>query len=485
MAGFSRIDALTMAEDIRPTSAAGVILETRQLFRIGAPLMGAQLAQMGMGVTDAIMAGQYGAADLAGVALGGSILWPVMLLMMGTIQAVTPTVSQLYGARDYAEIGEVIRQGLWLAVTGGLIGAVILNNVAPVYGWLDVDPAAAAISVPYLQMASLGLPALIVFFCLRFLSDGTGVTRPALIIAVSALILKIPLNYVLIYGKFGLPELGGVGCGIAQAIVMWAQLAMILIVVTRKRFLVTGWMERFSPPDWQRIKPLLIIGLPIGATIFAEMGLFALTTLMLGRYGAEVVAAHNIAFNINGIMFMPPLAIGMAATIRIGHRIGAGDVVDARMTAAIAMGTSMVLAIVSSIFIFLFREQLVALYTSESAVVSVAMHLLLFVVFFLFFDATQAAAAGALRGYKDTRQPMVIALFSYWVVGFPLQLVLGFGLVGEPMGYTGFWLGLAAGVGTAAFLLTGRLWFTSGDIDRIHGLSGRHPRERAALSVES
>lgn len=440
--------------------------------------MGAQLAQMGMGVTDAIMAGQYSAADLAGVALGGSVLWPVMLLMMGTIQAVTPTVSQLYGSKEYGEIGEVIRQGLWLAITGGVIGAIILNNVEPVYRWLDVDPVAVEVSVPYLKMASMGLPALICFFCFRFLADGSGFTRPALLIAVSALLLKIPLNYVLIYGKFGLPEMGGVGCGLAQAIIMWAQLGLILLVVTRRRFHITGWMSRFSWPDWRRIKPLLIIGIPIGATIFAEMGLFSLTTLLLGRFGAEIVAAHNIAMNLNGIMFMIPLALGQAATIRIGHRVGAGDIIDARVTAAIAMATTVAVAVIASSLIFLLRDDMVRLYTSEQSVVTVATTLLLFVVFFLIFDSAQATAAGALRGYKDTRVPMWIALFSYWCVGFPAQLILGFDWVGDAWGYYGFWTGLALGVGAAALLLSLRLWLISGDEAAIGELSGRLPRER-------
>ena len=251
--------------------------------------MGAQLAQMGMGVVDAVMAGQYGSLDLAGVALGGSLFWPVMLLVMGLVQAVTPTVAQLNGAGRQAAIGEVIRQGLWLALVGGIAAAVILNNISQVYVWMSVDPAAAAISVPYLHMASFGVPALMCFFCLRFLADGMGFTRPALFISLTALCLKVPLNYVLIYGKFGAPEMGGVGAGLAQAIIMWLQLLLILIVVTRRRFRSTGWQEKFSRPDWLHIKRLLIIGVPIGATIFAEMGLFSLTTILLGRFGAETV----------------------------------------------------------------------------------------------------------------------------------------------------------------------------------------------------
>jgi hypothetical protein len=165
--------------------------ETRKLFHLALPLMGAQLAQMGMGVTDAIMAGQYNFIDLAGVALGGSLLWPIMMFVMGLIQAVTPTVAQLNGARDYSEIGEVIRQGLWMALTGGIFVAFILSNIAPVYTLMKVDPAAAAISIPYLKSAAFGIPALMCFFCLRFLSDGMGYTRPALMISVTALMTKV------------------------------------------------------------------------------------------------------------------------------------------------------------------------------------------------------------------------------------------------------------------------------------------------------
>ena len=439
----------------------GIFAEAKRLLIIAMPLMGAQIAQMSMGVADAVMAGQYSSTDLAGVALGGSLFWPTLMLMMGLVQAVTPSVAQLNGAQRYADIGEVIRQGLWLGVFGGVTAFFMLNTIGPVYDWMQVDPTASAISVEYLRMTSLGVPALMCFFCLRFLSDGMGFTRPALFISVGALMLKIPLNYVFIYGHFGLPEMGGVGAGLAQAIIMWFQLAMIVLVVTRERFNKTGWRSQFSWPFWARIKPLLIIGIPIGATIFAEMGLFSLTTILLGRFGAETVASHNISMSINGVLFMPAMALGMAATIRIGFRVGAGEITQARTTAAIAIGTTILIALVGSLMILLFRDQMAGAYTSEANVVALASTLLLFVVFFLVFDATQATAAGTLRGYKDTKVPMYIALFSYWGVGLPVECVLGFGWVGEPMGVYGFWLGLAIGVGTAAILLSARLWWTS------------------------
>lgn len=445
--------------------------------------MGAQLAQMGMGVADTIMAGRYGSADLAGVALGASILWPSMMLVFGVVQAVTPTVSQLNGARAYTEIGDVIHQGLWMALAGGLIVVAILNSIEPLYHLMRVDPVAVAISVPYLKWCSLGMPALMCFFCLRFLADGTGWTRPALLIAVTALLLKIPLNYVLIYGKFGLPEMGGVGCGVAQAIIMWFQLILVLFVVTRKRFAYTGWMDKFSWPEWRIIKSLLVIGIPIGTTIFAEMGLFSFTTLLLGQFGAAVVASHNIAMNLNAIFFMPPMALGMAATIRIGFRVGAQEIEDARLTAVIAFLTTAAVAIAGSILIFFFREDLVSLYTTESQVMSLSVTLLLFVVFFLFFDASQAVFVGALRGYKDTKVPMWIALFSYWGIGLPTQIIFGFGFIGEPMEVYGFWLGLAAGVGCAALLLGARLLYVSGNVPLIRQLTREADRQSVPIDT--
>ena len=446
--------------------------ECRQLLRLALPLMGAQMAQMGMGVTDTIMAGRYSSVDLAGVALGGSLMWPVLLLIMGVVQAVTPTVSQLSGARSYGEIGEVVRQGLWLALAGGLAAALLFNLVGPVYALLKVPPEVSEVSVGYLRMYSLGVPALMCFFCLRYLADGMGYTRPALMILLVALACKIPLNYLLIHGLFGLPELGGVGCGLAQAIVMWVQLLMVLLVVTRPRFRITGWLSRFSAPDWNRLKPLIIIGLPIGTTAFAEIGLFAGITLLLGRYGPEVVASHNIAMSVAGLVFMLPLALGIASTIRIGHRIGAGKIRAASVAAGVSIAACTCVALFSGLLVFLTRDWLVLLYSQDPAVMALAGSLLLLVVSLQWVDNLQATALGCLRGYKDTRVPMYFALLSYWLVGLPTGSILGFGLIGEPMGVYGFWLGLILALLIAAILLCYRLWWVSQDTSLIWRLSG-------------
>ena len=259
--------------------------EFKDLHLLAGPLMTAQLAQMGMGVTDAVMAGHYGAVDLAGVALAGSLMWPVMMLFMGCLQRSHHHL-QLNGEQNYPEIGETVRQGIWLALIAGFLAMITLRSIGPVYALLDVDPPAAAISVAYLDYSSLGIPALMIFFSLRCLADGMSFTRPAMIIAVTALLLKIPLNYLFIYGVGDFEGHGGVGAGMAQAIIMWFQLGLIIIVVTRKRFNSTGWRTRWSAQilsfiqtasHWHAYR----------ATIFAEMGLFSFTTLLLGRFGSR------------------------------------------------------------------------------------------------------------------------------------------------------------------------------------------------------
>lgn len=446
--------------------------ELGNLMRLGLPLMGAQLAQMLMGVLDTVMAGRLGAVDLAGVALGGNALWPVMLMMMGFLQAVTPTVSQLNGAGRQAEIGEVVRQALWLALLAAVIICAWIRHAEPFYHLMKVDPDAVKVSVPYLRATSWGIPAVMAYFVFRYLAEGMGYTRPTLLISCCALILKVPLNFIFMYGWLGFPAMGGAGCGVSTAIVMWCELIAILIVVWQPQFTITGLKERFSWPAWQRIKPLLIVGAPIGATLFFEVGLFSMTTILLGRFGAEVVASHTIAMSIGGIIFMLPLALGMASTIRIGFNIGAGTPHLARRTAWVAMQASLVIAVVAAVLVILFRYQAAAIYTTDAKVLQLAATLMLFVAAYQLFDDTQATAIGALRGYKDTRVPMLVSMFGYWVVGLPIGCTLGFGWITEPMGVYGFWIGLVTGLAIVSLMLNYRLWLVSNNTQLIKKLSG-------------
>ena len=448
------------------------LAELRELVRLGLPLMAAQIFQMGQGFLDAVMAGRLSSQDLAGITLGGSLMWPLMMFLSGIVMAATPIIAQLNGSGRVTEVGAIVRQGMWLALTAAAALIVFMWNAAPLYGWIGVDPVAAAIAVPYMRATCFGVPAIMCFFLLRYLCEGLGRTMPAMVIAGSALLLKGVLNYAFIYGAFGAPRLGGVGCGWSSAIVAWVELACILFVVTRPFYARAGVFEKFSLPQWHVIARFLRIGLPIGATLFFEIGIYSLVTLLIGQMGVKVVAAHQIAANFNAVTFMIPLSLGMAAAIRVGYNVGAERFDRARTAAGVAMTVSFVYAVIAALVLFTFRFGVASLYTTEPDVLELAATILLFVAAYQFVDDTQVTAIGALRGYKDTRFPMFMALVGYWVIALPVAVTLAYGwILEEPWGVFGFWAGLTLGLGTVAAMVSMRLWRLSHDDTRVRILS--------------
>ena len=444
--------------------------EFRSLGVLAVPIIVTQLAQMGMGVADAIMAGRVSATDLAGIALGGNLYWPLMLLMSGIVMAVTPSVSQLHGAGRAGDSGAVVRQALWIAVCGGAMVAVLLQNVEPAYRLLGVDERAIPVAAGYLRAASLGLPAMLAYVALRCLCEGMSWTRPAMVIGLTMLAVKVPLNWLFIHGQpaLGIPAMGGVGCGWSTAIVMGCSLTIMIVVVSFSRMRASGVFAAFSWPDPAEIGRLLRLGLPIGLALFVEVAFFSGATLLIGRLGVETVAAHQVAFNIVGVTFMVPLALGMAATIRVGFNVGANDFAGASRSAWVAASTAIAWGVIFAATLLIFRYDLAALYTRETDVVQLAAGLLLLGALFQVFDGPQATLMGTLRGYKDTRAPMVIALVAYWLIGLPVGTSLCFGLFSIPgIGVYGMWWGLVAGLVVVAVALFARLARISRDPVRV------------------
>lgn len=451
------------AANARPESTnAG---ELSQLLKLAAPIILAQLSQMGLGVADTIMAGRVSATDLAGVALGGNLYFPLFMLVSGVVMSINPTVSQLSGAGRVSETGEVARQALWIALLGGLLVIAFLQSAAPIYAALDVDPLAIPIAQAYLNAVSFGVLPVLGYFAMRYLCEGLSWTKPAMFIAFGSLLLKVPLNYWFIYGGLGVPAMGGVGCGWATALVCVYQCCAMALVVSLQRMRAAGFYDKFSPPNWQTIRKLIVLGVPIGAIAFMEIALFSGTTLMIGRFGVDVVAAHQIAMNVGGLAFMVPLALGIAASIRVGTHTGAGDIPAARRAGTIAILSSLAFAVVMALSIYLGRHWMAALYSTDGSVIVLAAQIMLWAAAFQLVDASQSTAIGALRGYKDTRTPMLLALIAYWLIGFPVAVVFGLGLLGAPaMGVHGFWMGLSLGLAVACVAL----------ISRFRWLSKRH-----------
>ena len=454
---------------LRPMSRSA-LAEFRTLGTLALPIIVTQLSQMGMGVMDAVMAGRVSATDLAGVTLGGNLYFPTMLLMSGIILAVTPSVSQLHGADRIGEAGSVVRQALWIAIGGGTALTFVLHQAEPVYRWVGVDEQAIPVAVAYLDAASLGLVPLLAYASLRCLCEGMSWTKPAMFISLSALALKFPLNALFVYGwpALGVPALGGVGCGWATAVVMIYSLLAMIAVALFSRISASGVFAAFSWPHGREIGRLLKLGLPIGFALFLEVAFFSVVTLLVGRLGVETVASHQVAFNVSGIAFMVPLALGMAATIRVGFNVGAGDWAAARVSAWVAVGTTLAWGLATATAMITLRKHIVAFYSSEAEVVQLAAGLLAIGAVFQVFDAGQATTMGALRGYKDTRAPMFIALIAYWAVGLPVGYALCFGFDGleglavDALGVRGFWWGLVVGLAIAAVALLTRLSRVSG-----------------------
>lgn len=468
------------------------LAEFRTLGLLALPIVFTQLSQMGMGVADAMMAGNVSATDLAGVTLGGNLYWPILLFLQGVVMAVAPSVSQLHGAGRTAEAGGAVRQALWIAVCGGALVTAALHQAEPLYRMLGVDERGIPVAVAYLKAASFGLVPLLAYVALRYLCEGMAWPLAAMCISLSALPLKVGLNWMFIHGwpALGVPALGGEGCGWATAITMTYSLLVMVAVVSLSRIRASNVFAAFSLPNPREIRRLLVLGVPIGLALFLEVAFFSFVTLLVGRIGVETVAAHQVAFNVVGVAFMVPLAIGMAATVRVGVNVGAGNIAAARTSAWVAVGTTTVWGVTIATTLMLLRHDLANLYTDEAEVIRLAAALLALGAVFQVFDATQVTMMGALRGYKDTRGPMVIAAFAYWLIGLPVGYLICFGGAGvhdalqlalpqpaakhldglaslEGIGVRGLWWGLVVGLLVAALALLARLLRVSGDAARI------------------
>lgn len=429
---------------------------------------------MGNSVADTIMTGRYDATHLAGVAVGTALLWPVVTLINGTLRALTPIVAQMHGGGRHAEIGEIVRQAVWLTVALAGMAIVVLAFAEEIFLGFGIETAVAAIGGAYLDWIAVGFVASATYVMLLNTSNALGHTRVAMAIAGIAFFIKLVLSYGFIYGNLGLPEHGGPGAAMASAIASWLQLGMMAIVTRRDWFLETGFYARWSAPSGAALRRLLALGIPIGALRSLESGFFAAISISLAQIGAWAVAAHQIATNISGLLFMAALALGNAASVAVGHHVGAGRLEHARVAAHAVLLIAVLYSAAAAMLLAPLRETWVGLYTTDPIVADLAGNLLWFVLAYLFVDNVQAVALGALRGFKDTRVPVFIALGGFWLVGFPTAWLFGSGQFGFPdLGPYGYWLGLCVALTCVAAVATVRLLRLAADHDRIKRLSTR------------
>lgn len=428
--------------------------EVRASLYLAVPVILGQSSAVAMNVVDTLLAGRHGAPTLAGVGVGSAVWSLVILILIGLLMVVPPFVAQLNGAGRRGEIGALFRQALWLALALGLGLFAAVRQSDWLLGRLGIAAAVRPVAVEFLAGISWGAPALALYFCGRYLSEGVAWTLPTMLFGFAGLLALIPLGYGLLFGAFGLPALGSYGLGLATALVLWGQgLGIMLYLLRARRFAELELFARFDRPHGPTLRELLRVGLPMAVMIFMEGSLFVATALVIGRMGATEIAAHQIAINVASLAFMVPLGLAMATTVRVGHAAGAGDPARLRWAAGASLAIVLATQTLTGLVLLLGAQPIARLYTGDAAVAGLAATLLLYAAAFQFPDGLQALAGGALRGIKDTRVPMVYTAVAYWGLGMPLGIGLGLGLGWGPQG---LWAGLILGLTAAAALLGGR-----------------------------
>lgn len=427
---------------------------------LAVPVILAQVAQTAMGFVDTIMAGSVSATDMAAVAVGTSIWLPVILFGHGLLLALTPVVAQLNGSGRCNKIIYQVHQATWLA----LVLSVIIIAVLWLAGDLLVrfsgmDPKLASTAARYLHALMWGAPGYLLFQVLRNQCEGLSKTRPGMVLGFIGLLCNIPLNYIFIYGHFGMPALGGVGCGVATGSVFWIMfLSMRWWVKRMPSMQDIHHLTVRSVPDPKILGRLFSLGLPVALALFFEVTLFAVIALLVSPLGIVDVAGHQIALNFSSLMFVLPLSVGVAATIRVGHCLGEGNAQGAKIAAWTAQCTGLALACLTALVTILFRYKIALLYNDDPQVVLLAAHLMLLAGIYQFSDSLQVIGSGILRGYKDTRSIFFITLISYWVLGMPVGYLLALtDSVVPRMGPAGFWWGIILGLTAAAIMMIWRI----------------------------
>ena len=440
-----------------------------------------------MNLTDTVMAGGLSGLDpaavpgrdLAAVSVGNSVWNLFFFAAMGVLLAVSPLVSQCYGAANYKRIGSYIREGLKIAVVLGLtILTVGWFGAEPGMRYVGIDASFRDMAVDYTRYIIWGAPAICCFLVIRFGLEGIGNTIPILVCSSLALIVNVAGNFIFIYGYFGAPALGGAGCGVASAIAMWFLLGVMLLYARFGRgSQVLRVFQRHKSRITNMKQEIFSLGLPIAGNVVAEAGLFIAVTLFMGRISASAAAGHQVALSYASTVFMIPLAVGSAITVRVGHAVGAGQLALARQRGYVGVAVCAGFMVVSSAVLLIFKDNIVWLYTRDEVVSSVAVSLLFVAAVFQLSDGIQVAAAGALRGFKDTRIPFLFNLFSYWVVGFSLAYYVAMGDAPSPRD---IWVGFVVGLTLSAVLLIGRYrYLTQRELAKPRPQSATEPAETA------
>jgi multidrug resistance protein, MATE family len=435
--------------------------ELRATVALALPLIGTQLAQISTMTTDVVLLGRHNAEALAAGALGANVIYVLITFTFGIVMAVSPMIAQAVGRRLHAvrDVRRSVRQGFWAMVAVGIPCMVVIWHTEAILLAFGQEPANAASAAGYARAMLWGFLPAIGFMLLRFFVSALERPRAALVVMVLAVLLNALLAWALIFGRLGLPALGVVGAGIATSIAntfsFAALLAFVLVDHRFRRFYILGRLWR---SDWRRFLEIFRVGLPIGLILVLEVALFAGAVQLMGLLGTPEIAAHQIALQCAAVAFMVPLGIGQAATVRVGLAAGARDAAGVARAGWVALALGASFMVCTALLMWTMPHALVGLFVAVDApgnarVVELAVAFLGLAALFQVFDGVQAIAIGALRGLKDTRVPAILAAVGYWLVGFPVGILLAFK---AGWGGVGIWWGLAIGLAVVALLMLAR-----------------------------
>ena len=426
---------------------------------LGLPLVGGHLAQIAIGVTDTVMLGWYGVDALAAVTLAASYFFVLFLMGAGFAFAVMPMVATFDAEKDEVSIRRVTRMGLWLSIAYSVAIMPIMIWSESLFLFLGQEPTVAADAQQYLRIAGFGMFPWLVAMVFKSYLAALERTQVVFWIAVLATVCNGLINYALIFGNWGAPEMGIQGAAIAsvftQLIGMLGVVVYAILVLPQHQLFVRFWRA-----DWEMLMRVFRLGVPIGFTGLSETGLFTATAVMMGWLGTVPLAAHGIALQCAGITFMLHLGISNVATIRAGNAFGRGDREHLAKGAYVVFAMSLVAALLTIIGFLLWPEPLVLAFMQPSEpardqILIIGVGLLAMAALFQLVDGAQVIALGLLRGVQDTKVPMYMAAFSYWGIGMPCSYIFGFVLGYEGIGV---WMGLVVGLASAAILLSVRFW---------------------------
>jgi len=426
------------------------------------PILIGQLAVIANGVLDTAMTSRFSATDLAALALGASIYVSIFVGLNGVLQALSPIIGQLYGARRLADIGFEVKQGAWLAFFLTCLGCLLLLFPQPLLSLAHASPELSAKVALYLRILAAALPATMGFRIYSALN--TAIARPKMVMTlqIAGLLLKVPLNFLFIFGGLGLPALGGPGCALATAATAWLTFLVGWGIVRRNpSYRSLGLFGTgYAAPRWAAQRSLLRLGIPMGLSYLIEVTAFTFMALFIARLGETVVAGHQITANFGTVLYMLPLSIANATGTLVAQAIGARDWQAARRIGHAGILLAAVLSAAIGAAVWLARGLIIRAYTPDPAVFAAAAPLFLFIGFYQLFDAVQVTTAFVLRAYKVAVVPTLMYAVALWGVGLGGGYVLGLNPFGVSppalQGAAGFWMGNSSSL---ALVAAGLLWY--------------------------